>query len=215
MTNSTISVGLVDDHELVRVGLKAALEVEEDIRVVCEASDGSLAVDMYRSNRPDVVLMDVRMEKMDGIEACRRLKSEDPDARVLMLTTYSDEDAVFAAIMAGASGYLLKDISRNELVQGVRSAAVGKSLLDPNVTLKVLDRMRSLQGGSGQSEVLSKRELQVLSNIVDGKTNREIAEHLVIAENTVIRHVHNIYTKLDVSSRVQATTYAIRHRLVE
>ncbi len=209
-------VMIVDDHEIVRLGLKAVLELEADMELVGEYGNAQSALREARFHRPDVVLMDVRMPGMDGIEACRLLRAELPETRVLMLTSHSDEDAVLSSIMAGASGYLLKNLGRAELLSAIRATAGGKSLLDPAVTSRVLARLKELTAREQAREVamLSDREKEVLSLIASGLTNKEIAARLVISENTARNHVSRILEKLGLTRRSEAATFAAEHGLL-
>lgn len=211
-----IKVMIVDDHEVVRLGLRAVLEIEKDFEVAGDAPDAASALRAATVLRPDVVLMDVRMPGTDGIEACRQLRERLPETRVIMLTSYGDEDAVMAAIMAGASGYLLKNTSRTELLAALRSAARGQSLLDPAVTARVLTKLRDLAGKEQAREVamLSEREREVLALVAQGLTNKAIAAKLFISENTARNHVSRILEKLGLSRRSEAATFAARHGLV-
>ena len=183
---SSIRVMVVDDHEVVRSGLKTILESEADLKVVGQASSAAEAVQRVPEVSPQVVLMDVRMEGMSGIEACRLIKSAHPDVNVLMLTSFSEEEAVMSAIVAGASGYLLKNTGRADLIRSIRAVAQGQNLLDPSVTRKVMDRLALLTVKDEQRAVeqLSGREKEVLVLIAQGLTNKGIADELVISEHT-------------------------------
>ena len=211
-----IKVMIVDDHEVVRPGLKTAMEPEDDLHLVGEFGDAKVALQEAEIARPDVVLMDVRMPGMDGIEACRALRESLPETRVVMLTSFSDEEAVFSSIMAGASGYLLKNTSRADLLSAVRTAAGGESLLDSNVTSKVLARLRDLTAREQDREValLSQREKEVLALIARGYTNREIASELVISVNTARNHVSRILEKLNLARRSEAAAFAVEKGIV-
>jgi two-component system response regulator DevR len=211
-----IKVMIVDDHEVVRLGLRAALEPEDDIDVVGDLGDAQLALTEAEIRRPDVVLMDVRMPGMDGIQACRALKESLPETRVVMLTSFSDDQAVSASIIAGASGYLLKNARRAELLRAVRAAASGESLLDPSVLAPVLERFRDLAAKEQTREVasLSAREREVLALVAEGLTNKEIGAQLVISENTVRNHVSHILDKLDLTRRSEAAAFAARRGLL-
>lgn len=205
---------IVDDHEVVRTGLRATVSLEEDIEVVAEAEDAQSAVDQAASHRPDVVLMDVRLGKVDGIEACRRIREELPDVAVLMLTSFGDEETVVSAVLAGAVGYLLKNVRREELLKAIRAAANGESLLDPSVTRGVLDRLRALEDREDPLIAsLSTREREVLCLVAKGHTNREIGDLLFIAETTARNHVSRIFARLDLSRRSEAAAFAVRHGL--
>lgn len=212
-----IRVYIVDDHEVVRMGLKAALEAEADIGIVGEAGEGATALRELEVHRPDVVLMDIRMPRQNGIEVCRAVRERLPDTRVIMLTSYGDEEAVISSIMAGASGYLLKNTGRAELVRAVRSAAKGESLLDPSVTGRVLAKLRDLTGKEVDREaaLLSDREKEVLVLVARGHTNKEIASRLYITENTARNHVSRILEKLGLSRRSEAATFAAQHGLLD
>ncbi len=205
-----IRVMIVDDHELLRLGLRAALEPEDDIDVVCDVGDARAALREAQHCRPDVVLMDVRMPGMDGIEGCRALKEKTPEARVVMLTSFPDEEAVLASIMSGASGYLLKKTLRAELLTAIRSVASGESLLSSEVTAQVLSRLKDLTAREEDREValLSEREKEVLALVAQGLTNKEIASNLIIGENTARNHVSRILDKLGMSRRSEAASWA-------
>ncbi len=210
-----IRVYLVDDHEVIRLGLRGAIEIEDEMEVVGEAGDAGTALRDISTLRPDLVMMDVRMPGMGGIEACRAIQEAAPDTNVVMLTSYTDEDAIFAAIMAGASGYLLKNTGRKELLTAMRKAASGESLLDPGVTANVMDRFRELSAAQQAQEaaLLSAREREVLSHVARGLTNKEIASELILSEHTVRNHVSRILDKLGLSRRAEAASYAARHGL--
>lgn len=211
-----LRVVLVDDHRVVREGLKMVLEAESDIHVVGEAGDGRLGVELAQQLRPDIVLMDMLMPGMDGLEACREIKSRSPEIQVLMLTSATEEEAVEAAILAGASGYLLKTLGRQELLWAIRAAGAGTSLLDPGVTKKVLERLKRLmvKERDREAESLSEREREVLALVAAGCTNREIGEKLFISEHTARNHVIRILEKLGLSRRSEAATFAARHGLL-
>ena len=207
---------IVDDHAIVREGLKMVLDLEADLGVVGQAANGDEAVAMASELSPDLVLMDVLMEGTDGIDACRQIKSNLPDVRVLMLTSHSAAEAVEAAVLAGASGYLLKNGGRTELLAGIRAAAAGESLLAPSVTAGVLERLGELarRERSREDDLLSGREKEVLALVAEGLTNREIAGRLIISGNTVRNHVSHIMDKLDITRRSQAAAYAARRGMV-
>ena len=212
-----ISVMIVDDHEVVRMGLRAALEPEDDMEVVAEAGDAEVAIREAQIARPAVVLMDVRMPGMDGIQACRMLREQLPETKVVMLTSFGDEQAVFASIMAGAAGYLLKNTRRAELLGAIRTAAKGESLLDPAVAGQVLSRLRELAAKeqSREAGLLSQREREVLGLVARGLTNREIAQRLIISEHTARNHVSRILDKLNLTRRSEAATFAAQHGLLD
>ncbi|HMO96338.1 MAG TPA: response regulator transcription factor [Tepidiformaceae bacterium] len=213
-----IRLMLVDDHEIVRTGLRAMFELESDMEVAGEAGDGEGAVAAAERLKPDVVVMDIRMGGgIDGIDACRRLKSQRPETAVLMLTSFGTDEAVFAALMAGASGFLLKNTGRADLLRAVRLVAEGQSLLDPAVTGRVTKKLVELAQHSGPNELadLSAREREVLVLVAKGMTNREIAAELVISDATARNHVSHILEKLGLSRRTEAATLAARLGLLD
>jgi DNA-binding NarL/FixJ family response regulator len=211
--SETISVLLADDHDLVRAGLKAALRGHPDFNVVGEARDGQEAVREARRLKPDLVVMDVRMPRLTGIEACRAIRSEAPAVNVLMLTSYSDERAVMAAIVAGASGFLLKEVQTAQLLDAMRVVGRGGKTLDETSSAAVIEQIRRGNVVSEEDRVaqqLNERELRVLDLIADGLTNREIGEQLFLSEKTVKHHVSDILSKLGLTRRVEAAAFAIR-----
>ena len=210
-----IRLMIVDDHEVVRLGMRAAFELEADISVVGEASNGAEALAKMSVLDPQVILMDVRMPKMNGIEACREIKSAHPTVSILMITSFTDDEAVFASIMAGASGYLLKNVSRAELLKAIRKVAVGESLLSPTAAQQARTRMATLVSGTSQlpGEELTEREREVLALIAKGYTNKQIAEALYVTEKTARNHVSHILDKLGLARRSEAAAYAVEHRL--
>lgn len=212
-----IRILIADDHEVVRIGLAALLDRQHGFRVVGEAASGDEAVRLARALRPDVVVMDIRMPGGSGTDACRSITAELPDTPVVMLTSYADEEALFEAISAGASGYVLKRIGSDELVTAVRTVAEGRSMLDPAVTAAVLERLRSAAHAeeSGAFTELTEQERRVLAHLANGSSNREIAEAMELAEKTVRNYVSSILGKLGLASRAQAAAFAIRNRLSE
>jgi len=209
---------LVDDQELVRSGLKLILDLAEGIEVVGEAADGREAVELAKKQRPDVVLMDVRMPELDGIEATRRLRQAGVDARVLVLTTFDLDEYVYAAVRAGASGFLLKDAPREQLVAAVRTVARGDALLAPAITRRLIERFAarpSPDNAPRALEELTARELEVLQLVARGMSNAEIASELILGEATVKTHVAHILRKLDLRDRVQAVVFAYEAGVVE
>lgn len=205
-----IRVLIVDDHEVVRVGLRALFEMEPDLSVVGEAAGGDAAVREAETHRAHVVLMDIRMGLTDGIQACRMIKSGLPDVAVLMLTSYGTEEAVLASLMAGAAGFLLKNTGRDDLLRAVCTVAGGKSLLDPTVTKRITERLVELASKAEDERIaaLSPREREVLPLVAQGLTNRQIAERLVIAEATARNHVSHILDRLGMSRRAEAAAFA-------
>jgi two-component system, NarL family, response regulator DevR len=211
-----IRILVVDDHGIVREGLKMVLGLEEDFEVVGEAASGREAVARAASLRPDVVLMDVLMDEVNGIDACRQIKNALPQTRVLMLTSHDAAQAVEAAVLAGASGYLLKNGGRDDLLRGVRAVARGESLLSPGVTAQVLERLAVLtrKERAREEDLLSDREKEVLVLVARGLTNRQIAAELIISENTVRNHLSHILDKLDLSRRAQVAAYAAQRGML-
>jgi two-component system response regulator DevR len=206
-----ITALLVDDHELVRTGLRTLLEGAGDISVVGEAGDAEAALAQVEAHHPQVVIMDVRMPGRSGIEACRDIRASHPDTAVLMLTSYADDDALFAAIMAGAAGYVLKQIRGNDLVRAVRDVAAGRSLLDPSVTARVLERLRSGPAETtGDLADLTPQEHRILDLMAEGMTNRQIGDDMHLAEKTVKNYVSNVLAKLGLERRAQAAAYMAR-----
>ena len=213
----SIRILIADDHEVVRIGLSALLDRQEGFRVVGQASSGEEAIRLARALRPDVVVLDIRMPDGSGTDACRAITTEAPGTPVVMLTSYADEEALFEAIAAGASGYVLKRIGSDELVSAVRTVAAGQSMLDPAVTAAVLGRLRrdAHAEESGAFSELTEQERRVLAHVAEGESNREIAEAMQLAEKTVRNYVSNILAKLSLASRAQAAAFAIRNRLTE
>ena len=216
-SDPAIRILIADDHEVVRIGLAALLDRQAGFRVVGEAESGNDAVRLARALRPDVVVMDIRMPDGSGTDACRVITAELPDTPVVMLTSYADEEALFEAIAAGASGYVLKRIGSDELVSAVRAVARGQSMLDPAVTAAVLERLRRAAHAeeSGAFSELTEQERRVLAHLAQGESNREIAVAMELAEKTVRNYVSNILAKLSLASRAQAAAFAIRNRLTE
>jgi two-component system response regulator DevR len=208
-----LRVMLVDDHEVVRSGLRTMLEAAGDIRVVAEAGTVAEAVAEAERVRPDLVVMDVRLADGSGIEATREIRTRRPETRVLMLTSFADDEALFASIMAGASGYVLKQIRGGELVRAIRAVGEGRSLLDPAVTATVLERLRRGKHLLKDEKLsrLSAQEERILGLIAEGLTNREIGVRLKLAEKTVKNYVSTILSKLEVARRAEAAAYLARH----
>ncbi len=208
-----VRVMLVDDHEVVRTGLRGMLEAHEDLEVVAEAGTAGEAVLRARSYKPDVVVLDVRLPDRSGVEACRDIRAEHPDMAVLMLTSFSDDQALFDSIMAGAAGYVLKQIRGSDLVDGIRRVAAGESLLDPGVTARVLERVRNPKSDEDPRLArLTPTEARILDMIAEGLTNRQIGEHVHLAEKTVKNYVSTILSKLQVARRAEAAAYLAGHR---
>jgi DNA-binding NarL/FixJ family response regulator len=206
-----ITVFLLDDHEIVRRGVAELLEAEGDIRVIGEAATQEQAVGRVHALDPDVAILDVRLEDGNGVEACREIRSLHPRTACLILTSFADDDALFHAIMAGAAGYVLKQIRSSELVDAVRRVAAGQSLLDPAVTARVLERIRTGPRQDERIARLSRQELQVLELLAEGLTNRQIAERLYLAEKTIKNYVTSVLSKLGMARRTEAAVYAAKH----
>ncbi len=206
-----IRVFLVDDHDVVRRGLRALVEAEDDIEVIGEAASAGMALAGIVRDAPDVAILDVRLPDGNGVEVCREVRSQNPDVSCLMLTSFSDDEALFEAIMAGASGYLLKEVRDQDLVSAIRRVAAGESLLDPALTGKVLERLRRGQVEDPRIASLTEQERNILDHITEGLTNRQIAERIHLAEKTVKNYVSNILTKLDMSRRTEAAVFWSQH----
>ncbi len=213
---------IVDDHALFRRGLEMVLAAEDDIELVGEASDGAEAVQKAGESLPDVVLMDIRMPKSSGIEACRTMKEVAPSSKIVMLTISDEEADLFEAIRAGASGYLLKDIPLDEVADVVRAVHGGQSLINPSMAAKLLTEFAALNKRDQEERAeqvpapkLTDREMQVLKLVAKGMNNRDIAKELFISENTVKNHVRNILEKLQIHSRMEAVMIAVREKLIE
>ena len=207
-----VRVFLLDDHEVVRRGVADLLEAEPDLTVVGEAATAAEALARVPAVRPDVAVLDVRLPDGDGVTVCRELRSRLPDLRCLMLTSFADDDALFDAIMAGASGYVLKQIRGTDLIGAVRTVAGGQSLLDPRTTAQVLERMRAAAEDKGPLAGLSEQERTVLALIGEGLTNREIGERMFLAEKTVKNYVSHLLAKLGMQRRTQAAILATELR---
>jgi two-component system response regulator DevR len=208
----TVTVFLLDDHEVVRRGVADLIEAEPDLTVVGEAGTAAEALARVPAVRPDVAILDVRLPDGDGVTVCRELRSQLPDLRCLMLTSFADDDALFDAIMAGASGYVLKQIRGTDLVGAVRTVASGQSLLDPRTTAQVLERMRTAAERKGPVAMLSEQERTVLALIGEGLTNRQIGERMFLAEKTVKNYVSHLLAKLGMQRRTQAAILATELR---
>jgi two-component system response regulator DevR len=207
-----ITVFLVDDHELARRGIAGLLEAESDIQVIGEASTALQARSRILATRPDVAVLDVRLPDGSGIDVCRDIRSADPGIQCLMLTAYDDDEAIYAAVIAGAAGYVLKDIRGAGLVDSVRKIAAGRTLLDPTLTAKVVERMRGDASGDSRLASLSTRERQIMALIADGLTNREIGLRLSLAEKTVKNYVSGLLSKLGLQRRTQAAVLHLESR---
>jgi NarL family two-component system response regulator LiaR len=219
---SKIRVLIVDDHPMVRQGLRTFLELHEEIEVIGEAANGLEAVEQVRQFQPDVVLMDLVMPQLDGIAATRQVRSVSSSTQVLALTSFAEDDKVFPAIEAGATGYLLKDVTPDDLIKAIQAAHSGEVQLHPNITKKLMQQVAARAGQPSSErakqtaiEELTERELDVLRFIAKGLNNREIAGQLVISEKTVKTHVSNILTKLHLADRTQAAIYALKAGLVK
>lgn len=208
-----IQLLIADDHPIVRKGLRALMEDQPDIQVIAEAADGQEAVERTREFKPDVILLDLMMPGKDGLYAIGEIKREQPDARILVLTSYFEDDQVFPAIKAGALGYLLKDSAPQELLQAIRDIARGQSALHPAIALKLIRELNHPSALPPTSDPLTERELEVLTLLGQGMSNAEIAARLTISERTVGTHISNILGKLHLASRTQAALYALKQGL--
>jgi two-component system response regulator DevR len=204
---------VVDDHEVVRQGLVALLDRRDGFQVVAEAGTVAESLEMARRHQPDIVIMDVRLPDGSGIEACREILAEVPTARVVMLTSYPDDEAVLSAIVAGASGYLLKQVRARDLVAALETVGRGESLLDPAVTEKVLERVRRIASGAYADELsqLTTQERKILMLVAEGKTNKEIAAEVFLSDKTVKNYVSSILSKLNLERRAQAAAFVAKH----
>jgi NarL family two-component system response regulator LiaR len=210
---TTIRVLLADDHAIVRKGIRALLATEEDIDVIGEAADGADAIELARTLQPDVILMDLMMPKIDGIEATRQITASPSGAHILVLTSFAADDKVFPAIKAGALGYLLKDSGPDELIRAIHQVQRGEPSLEPSIARKVLQELLHPPKTAPTTDTLTERELAVLRLIAQGKSNRDIAQQLVITEMTVRTHVSNVLGKLHLASRTQAALFALKEGL--
>jgi two-component system response regulator DevR len=206
---------LVDDHEVVRVGVRALIERQPGMEVIGEASSVRGAVSLAKQLAPDVVVLDVRLPGGDGLEACRQIKDDRPETRIIVLTSYPDDEVLFDAISCGADGYVLKQIGSDELIRALERVGCGESLLDPSLTDRVFAKMREVrrQERAHAFAGFNAQEMQILARVAEGQTNREIGEALHLSEKTVRNYVSLILSKLDLTSRAQAAAYAARHRI--
>lgn len=206
---------IVDDHEVVRLGLRSLLDRHPDFEVVAEASNGREAIEKVDAYEPDVVVLDIRLPGMSGVEVCQQITEKHPDMHVIMLTSYAEDEMLFAAIRAGAAGYVLKQIGGDDLTKAIERVGRGEALLDPTLTQRVFEEVRKAQREEEASAFaeLTNQEMQVLQLVSEGKTNREIAEALYLGEGTVRNYVSNILGKLSVANRAEAAAYAVQHNL--
>ena len=208
----TTRVLICDDHEVVREGLRGLISRQSDMSVVGEAGTVAESIEAATRSKPDVVIMDVRLPDGSGVEACRSIREANPDIRVIMLTSYADDEALFASIIAGASGYLLKQTRGQAVVDAITAVAAGRSLLDPEVTGKVLERLRETRAEDPALASLTEQERKVLAGLAEGKTNREIGETLFLSEKTVKNYVSRILDKLGLARRAEAAAYMAKHK---
>ncbi len=214
---SAVNILIADDHSVVRAGLRALLERQGRFRVIAEASTGEEAIAKAQELRPDVAVLDVRMPGVSGIEACRQIVSTVPDCRVIILTSYAEDELLFAAIQAGASGYVLKRIGDNELVLAVDRVSRGEGMLDPSMTAAVFTEMRKAGEANNAAafSALTAQELIVLALVADGLTNRQIAMKMYLGEGTVRNYVSSVLSKINVANRAEAAGYAVKHNIRE
>lgn len=208
-----IKVLFADDHEMVRIGVSSYLSAQPDIDVIAEADDGGPAVELALEHRPDIILMDLVMKHMDGIEATRQIIAQWPEAKIIIVTSFLDDEKVYPALEAGATSYLLKTSKAEEIAKAIRATYGGQSVLEPEVTGKIMNRMRN-KPEEPLHDQLTEREKEILLLIAEGKTNQDIADELFIAVKTVKVHVSNILSKLEVQDRTQAVIYAFQNKLV-
>lgn len=213
----SLEVLIVDDHEVVRLGLRTLIEDHQKFTVVGEAASVKEAVQQSLLMRPDVVVMDIRLLDGSGIDACRQIREQAPDTKVIILTSYAEDEKLFDAITAGACGYVLKQVGNQDLIRALEAVARGEALLDPSLTKQVFDRVRESERRRRADAFadLTDQEMRVLAEVAKGKTNREIAEVLYLGEGTVRNYVSSILSKLDLSNRAEAAAYAVRHNLSE
>lgn len=205
-----ICILIVDDHTVVRDGLNALLAAESGMKVVGTAANGAEAVRLAQELQPDVILLDLVMPQMDGVQATKEIKKVWPQARILVLTSFAEDHMVFSAIKAGATGYMMKDTSSDALIQAIRDTYLGKPALGPGIARKLMDDIQEREGGAEETGDLTERETEILQQMALGKTNQEIADELYLSERTVRTHVTNILAKLGLSNRTQAVLYALR-----
>jgi two-component system, NarL family, response regulator DevR len=210
MAHMAVTVLLLDDHEVVRRGVRELLDAEEDIEVVAEASDGAGALQVVAEALPDVAVLDVQLPDMSGVEVCRAIRAEHPGVRCLMLTSFADDEALDRAVVAGASGYVLKQIRGGDLVDAVRRVSRGESLIPPELAARASERLRRLADQDRRLEGLTPQERRILDLLAEGRSNREIAGTLYLAEKTVKNYVSNLLAKLGMSRRTEAAVYAAR-----
>ena len=215
MSEASVAILLVDDHEVVRMGLRTLLDKREGFTVVGEAGTVADAVSAARQSRPDVIVMDIRLPDGNGVEACREIRGELPDTKVIMLTSYAQDEMLFAAIRAGATGYVLKQVGSDDLVKAIRGAARGEAALDPALMQRVFTEVREAIRSKDASAFssLTEQEIRVLSLVAEGKTNRDIAKSLFLGEGTVRNYVSSLLSKLQLSNRAEAAAFAVEHNL--
>lgn len=213
--DNPISILIVDDHQLVRQGLIALLTVKPGIEVVGQAADGVEAVKLAHSLKPDIILLDLLMPNKDGIEATHEIKAVDPDARILIITSFAEDENVYQAIKAGALGYLLKDSSPQDLMQAIQNVYEGRLSLHPNIASKLIDELNKPADAKPTEDPLTEREVEVLKLVAKGRSNQEIAKELVVSERTIGAHVSNILSKLHLANRTQAALFALRTGLTD